>query len=346
MVAVIGLALFASGTPSPLYTTYRALFSLSPIRVTLVYATYAFGVLATLLLAGPVSDTVGRRPVLLVALGSLMVATVLFTVADSVVWLFLARGTQGLATGLALSAAGAALLDPHPRHDPDSVGLHNAVASATGMGLGVLVSAATVELLPALLVLAYLLTFVLFAVAFGLTLALDDPAVRSGRLRLRPQRPAIPAGVRPAFALAGLAAIVLAAALDSGAVYILANIVAGTGFGAAFLGALRTLARDPTNQAQLRDVGVLPRRPRLAVRAGDPRRRTRHAARTQLDVRDPRRPLCRRRGRGRRACLPQPPRAGDVADVLDRPRPPEGRHGSPRFDVIRTTIRSYKWLPV
>lgn len=61
MVAVIGLALFALGTPSPLYSTYRALFSLPPIMVTLVYATYAFGVLTTLLLAGPVSDTVGRR---------------------------------------------------------------------------------------------------------------------------------------------------------------------------------------------------------------------------------------------------------------------------------------------
>src|ERR1700756_1718223 len=94
MAAVIGLALFASGTPSPLYSTYGALFSLSPIMVTLVYATYSFGVLATLLLAGSVSDTVGRRPVLLLALGSLMVATILFTLADSVACLLLARGIQ------------------------------------------------------------------------------------------------------------------------------------------------------------------------------------------------------------------------------------------------------------
>src|ERR1700752_758522 len=107
MAALIGLALFASGTPAPLYSTYRALFSLSPIMVTLVYAIYAFGVLATLLLAGSVSDTVGRRPVLLVALGSLMVATILFTLADSVVWLFLARGIQGLATGRAPEETGA-----------------------------------------------------------------------------------------------------------------------------------------------------------------------------------------------------------------------------------------------
>ena len=97
--AIIGLALFASGTPSPLYGIYRELWGFSPLVLTLVYATYAFGVLAALLLAGRVSDEVGRRPVLLAALATLMGATVLFMLADSVVWLFVARGVQGLATG-------------------------------------------------------------------------------------------------------------------------------------------------------------------------------------------------------------------------------------------------------
>src|SRR5436190_13485107 len=105
VAAVIGLALFASGTPSPLYGTYRELWGFSPLVLTLVYATYAFGVLAALLLAGRVSDDVGRRPVLLAALGTLTGATVLFMLADSVVWLFVARGVQGLATGAALGAA-------------------------------------------------------------------------------------------------------------------------------------------------------------------------------------------------------------------------------------------------
>jgi len=77
---VIGLALFASATPSPLYTTYRELWGFSPVVLTLVYATYAIGVLATLILAGRISDEVGRRPVLLVALTTLMGATVLFMV--------------------------------------------------------------------------------------------------------------------------------------------------------------------------------------------------------------------------------------------------------------------------
>jgi len=121
VASVVGLALFASVTPSPLYGTYRELWGFSPLVLTLVYGTYAFGVLASLILAGRLSDEVGRRPVLLVALGGLMVTSVVFMLADSVVWLFVARGLQGLATGLALGAASAARLDLHPRRDPAAV---------------------------------------------------------------------------------------------------------------------------------------------------------------------------------------------------------------------------------
>src|SRR5919202_2302778 len=95
VAAIIGLALFASGTPSPLYGTYRELWGFSPVVLTLVYATYAFGVLTSLTLAGRISDEVGRRPVLLVALTALMGASVVFMAAESVVWLFVARAVQG-----------------------------------------------------------------------------------------------------------------------------------------------------------------------------------------------------------------------------------------------------------
>src|SRR3954469_22889734 len=81
VASVVGLALFASITPSPLYGTYCELWGFSQLVLTLVYATYAFGVLITLLLAGRLSDEVGRRPVLLAALGTLMVTTVVFMAA-------------------------------------------------------------------------------------------------------------------------------------------------------------------------------------------------------------------------------------------------------------------------
>ena len=205
--AVIGLALFASGTPSPLYGTYRELWGFSPLVLTLVYATYAFGVLAALLLAGRVSDDVGRRPVLLVALGTLIGSTVIFMLAGSVAWLFVARAVQGIATGLALGAASAALLDLHPRRDAAGVGLTNGVVSAGGMGLGVLVSAFFIELLPAPRVLPYVALLVLFAIAFAGALLMPEPVAKRARLRLTPQRPSVPPVARPAFLLAALGVI-------------------------------------------------------------------------------------------------------------------------------------------
>jgi MFS family permease len=280
--------------------------------LTLVYATYAFGVLTSLLLAGRVSDEVGRRPVLLVALGALVLTTVLFMLADSVVWLFVARGLQGLATGLALAAASAALLDLHAHRDTAGVGLTNGVVSAGGMGLGVLVSASLVELAPAPRVLPYVLLFVLFAIALVGAWRMPEPVVSRSRLRLTPQRPSVPPAVRRPFFLAslgvisswsigglflalgpqlsatlfdtgnhlvtglsifvlagtgslgqlvfgrtapwfgaaagsvalaaGLLVIVLAAATDSSALLLVGAVIGGTGFGVAFLGALRALS--------------------------------------------------------------------------------------------------------
>ena len=207
VAAVIGLALFASSTPSPLYATYRELWGFSPVVLTLIYATYAFGVLLALLLAGRVSDEWGRRPVLLVALGALLVTSVAFMLASSVAWLFVARGLQGIATGLALGAASAAMLDLHPRRDPSAVGLANGVLSAGGIGLGMLASATLVELAPAPRVLPYVLLFLLFAIAFAGTLALPEPVEERTRPRLTPQRPSVPVPVRRAFLLAALAVI-------------------------------------------------------------------------------------------------------------------------------------------
>src|SRR6478609_6072371 len=204
---VVGLGLFASVTPSPLYRTYSVLWHFSPLTLTLIYATYAFGVLASLLLAGGVSDDVGRRPVLLAALGALMASSVLFMVAGSAAWLFVARGLQGLATGAALSAASAALLDLHPNRDPAGVGLTTATAAASGIGLGALASSLLVQLGVFPRVLPYVLLFVLFAVGFAGTYWMPEPIEKRGRLRLKVERPSVPAVARRPFFLAALAVL-------------------------------------------------------------------------------------------------------------------------------------------
>ena len=282
---VVGLGLFASVTPSPLYRTYSVLWHFSPLTLTLIYATYAFGVLASLLLAGGVSDDVGRRPVLLAALGALMASSVLFMVAGSAAWLFVARGVQGLATGAALSAASAALLDLHPNRDPAGVGLTTATAAASGIGLGVLASSVLVQLGTLPRVLPYVLLLVLFALAFAGAYWMPEPIGKRGRFRLTAERLNVPAVVRRPFFLAALAVIsswsigglffslgpqlaahlfnstnaivsgsgivalaagmvliVFAAARGSSAAYLAGSILGGAGFGAAFLGGLRTLS--------------------------------------------------------------------------------------------------------
>src|SRR5690349_20323152 len=202
---VIGLGLFASLTPSPLYRSYSVLWHFSPLTLTLIYATYAFGVLASLLLAGGVSDDVGRRPVLLAALGALMASSVLFMVAGSAAWLFVARGLQGLATGAALSAASAAMLDLHPRRDPAEVALANGVASSGGIGLGILISSALVQLGTAPQELPYIALLGLFTIAFAGAYWMPEPVTNRQRFRLTMERPRVPAVVRMPFLLAGLA---------------------------------------------------------------------------------------------------------------------------------------------
>lgn len=204
---VIGLGLFASATPSPLYRSYSVLFDFSPLTLTLIYATYSLGVLASLLVLGSSSDDVGRRPVLLVSLGTLMTSTVLFMLADSTAWLFAARGLQGIATGAALSAASASLLDFHPRRDPAGVGLTNATASVAGLGLGILVSSVLVQIGAAPRVLPFVLLFALFVVAFAGAYLMPEPVSTRRRLRLKLERPSIPPAVRRPFVLASLAVV-------------------------------------------------------------------------------------------------------------------------------------------
>lgn len=207
VAAIIALALFASATPTPLYPDYAARFHFSTPVLTAVYAVYAVGVLSALLLIGRLSDEVGRRPVLLWALAALLVSTVLFMAARSVEWLFAARALQGLATGTVLGAAGAALLDLHPRGDAVHAGLVSGVGSALGIGTGAIVSSTLVQEAPGPRVTPFVLLFVLFALALAGTLLLRESVARPSAPRLRPQRPRVPVSVRPAFVLSSLGVI-------------------------------------------------------------------------------------------------------------------------------------------
>src|SRR3954447_20793029 len=77
--------------PSPLYPFYVRTLGLTPLLVTVVFAAYAVGTLAALLLFGGLSDRVGRRPVLALAVGVAVASTLVFLFWQTLPGLLLGR---------------------------------------------------------------------------------------------------------------------------------------------------------------------------------------------------------------------------------------------------------------
>src|ERR1700722_12837821 len=152
LASLIVSLLAASSAPTPLYAIYQQRWGFSPITTTIVFGVYALAVLASLLTLGRLSDYAGRRPVLLAALAVQVASMVVFATAGGVGELLLARVIQGLSTGAALGAIGAAMLDI----DRERGALANAMSPGIGSGSGALLSALFVQYLPAPTHLIYL----------------------------------------------------------------------------------------------------------------------------------------------------------------------------------------------
>ncbi|MGW2103165.1 MFS transporter [Streptomyces olivaceoviridis] len=156
--------LASSSAPTPLYAVYQARWGFSPITVTVVFGVYAVAVLVALLVFGKISDHVGRRPVLFMALIGQTAAMAAFISAGGVDALLAARVVQGLSTGAAVGALGAAMLDL----DAGRGGFLNSFAPTVGTASGALVAGLIVQYLPAPTHLVYyvlLAVFVLQALA-------------------------------------------------------------------------------------------------------------------------------------------------------------------------------------
>ena len=199
--ATLVLFLLAAAAPSPLYAVYAAKWRFSPAALTEVFAIYAIALLAALLLTGSLSDALGRRPVILAALLIQVASMLMFLYATDIRWLFAARVTQGIATGMATSPLAASFVDLQPPERPNLAAIVNSVTPTLGLALGAVSSAVLVQYGPDPLHLIYWLMLIAFVLA-GLGVALmAEPAQRRASLRLAPRVGVEPA-VRPAFAAA------------------------------------------------------------------------------------------------------------------------------------------------
>jgi MFS family permease len=179
LASIVVTFLSASSAPTPLYAIYQAEWGFTSITTTVVFGVYALAVLVALLTLGKVSDHLGRRPVLLAALSGQAIAMIVFATASGVPELLLARVVQGLATGAALGALGAGMIDISRERGT----LANAVAPGIGTGLGALVSGVVVQYLPAPEHLIYLVLLGIFGLqAVGVLLLEETVSRKPGAL--------------------------------------------------------------------------------------------------------------------------------------------------------------------
>lgn len=136
--ALVGMLVLTMGTSTltPLLPLYQQHFGISTGTATLLFVTYTITVVPTMLIAGNLSDRLGRKRLLLPAMVTMTLASLVFALAESVPMLFAGRVLQGLAIGGFLGV-GAAFVVDHAR--ADSKALAAALAGVffrLGFGLG------------------------------------------------------------------------------------------------------------------------------------------------------------------------------------------------------------------
>ncbi|RCG28131.1 MFS transporter [Streptomyces diacarni] len=171
VVAVLAL----SNEPAPLYVLWQDDIGFSSATVTAVYAFYIAGLLATLTVAGTLSDRFGRKPVLLPGLALALLASVLFAVAHSVPALAVARLLSGVAVGAFLSAGMAAVSDLADSTQKRTAGLMASSAMVGGAAVGPLLAGLLSELAPGPSVTVFLVQIALLALALPVVLGMPLP---------------------------------------------------------------------------------------------------------------------------------------------------------------------------
>ena len=221
------VAMMGTTLPTPLYPLYNRAFGLAPVLTPVIFATYALGVVATLLFFGYLSDEIGRRPVMLAALGLSAASAVTFLLAHSLPALLVGRVLSGLSAGIASGTATAWLVDLAGRRGKQHATLLAVAANIGGLALGPLVAGLLAGLAPSPLRLPFVVDLALLAPALlGVLVAPEPLAVDDPRIKLRMQNMRIPpevADIFPPAAVVGVCAFAVAGVFSAVAPEFLGN---------------------------------------------------------------------------------------------------------------------------
>jgi MFS family permease len=200
----LSVAMLGTTLPTPLYVIYQQQLGFSTTVITLLFATYAAGVLLTLVVVGHASDDLGRRRVLLAGLACAALSTVVFLLADDLPMLFVGRVLSGFSAGIFTGTATATLVDLSPRRGSRAT----LVATAFNMGglaIGPLLAGLLAQLAPLPLRLPFWVVLGLIGVAAAAVWAIPETVPANERTGFRFRLPEVPPQVRPAFVPAATA---------------------------------------------------------------------------------------------------------------------------------------------
>ena len=191
--------------PTPLYSLYQRRFGFSELMITVIFATYAAGVIAALLLFGRLSDEVGRRPVLFLGLAISALSAVSFLLAAGLALLLMGRVLSGLSAGIFTGTATATIVEVAPEGSRSRATLVATVANMGGLGCGPLLAGLLAQIAGTPLRTSFWVDLGLLVPAAVGVLLLPEPVSDRGKARLRVQAPRVPAQVRATFVPAALA---------------------------------------------------------------------------------------------------------------------------------------------
>jgi len=225
LVTMIGTTL-----PTPLYPLFERRYSFGELMVTVIFAVYAFGVIAGLLAFGDVSDELGRKPVLMVGLAFSAASAFLFIFASSLVPIFAGRVLSGFSAGIFTGTATAMLVDLAPGGRRRLASFMAVIVNLGGLGLGTLLAGLLADYCSSPLRLPFIVQLGLLAPAvLGLLAAPETVQRRAFRFRI--QRLRVPPEVRGVFirgATAGFGSFAVAGVFSSVAPVFLGQILGRT----------------------------------------------------------------------------------------------------------------------
>ena len=201
------LTLFGTNIPASLYTLYRQEWGLSSGMITLVFAIYAFTVIPAIIVAGQLSDQIGRKKVLIPGILFSLIGTACFTVANGLGMLLIARLFQGLSVGILNGVAVAALTELDEKRDKKKTALICALAVTLGNAIGPILSGLLGDFAPFPLRLSYYVHLLFILPCFAALFFMNEHA-RPGLQPVKLKKPYVPKSMVKAFILASFTSFI------------------------------------------------------------------------------------------------------------------------------------------